>query len=77
MLKRWIKFDAGCLLAALSGFVAGPLQADVKMPPIFGDHMVLKQEAELPVWARSCETYGLPLLPLLKCARGTAYSLYQ
>jgi sialate O-acetylesterase len=27
-----------------------PLQADVKMPAIFGDHMVLQQEQKLPVW---------------------------
>ena len=26
------------------------LQADVKLPAIFGDHMVLQQEAALPVW---------------------------
>jgi sialate O-acetylesterase len=26
------------------------LRADVKMPAIFGDHMVLQQEASLPVW---------------------------
>lgn len=24
--------------------------AEVKMPAIFGDHMVLQQESKLPVW---------------------------
>jgi sialate O-acetylesterase len=32
------------LLAAL------PLHADVKLPAIFGDHMVLQQDMKLPVW---------------------------
>jgi sialate O-acetylesterase len=27
-----------------------PARADVKMPAIFGDHMVLQQEMKLPVW---------------------------
>ena len=30
--------------------VVGILQADVKMPSVFGNHMVLQQEAVLPVW---------------------------
>ena len=34
----------GLLLAASAA------QADVKLPSIFGDHMVLQQEAKLPVW---------------------------
>jgi sialate O-acetylesterase len=29
------------------------LRADVKMPAIFGDHMVLQQEATLPVWGKA------------------------
>ena len=33
-----------CLLASTS------LRADVKLPAIFGDHMVLQQEAKVPVW---------------------------
>jgi len=35
-------------IAALSGFSS--LRADVKMPLLFGDHMVLQQSAKLPVW---------------------------
>ena len=27
-----------------------PLQADVKLPALFGDHMVLQQDTRLPVW---------------------------
>ena len=37
----------GVCLIVSSGY---PLQADVKLPSIFGDHMVLQQEAKLPVW---------------------------
>ena len=38
-----------CLAAGLwSG--ALPARADVRLPGIFGDHMVLQQEATLPVW---------------------------
>ena len=29
---------------------SSPVWADVKMPAIFGDHMVLQQDAKLPVW---------------------------
>ena len=29
---------------------SSPLRADVKMPAIFGDHMVLQQDIALPVW---------------------------
>ena len=34
---------AACLLLS-------PARADVRLPGIFGDHMVLQQEATLPVW---------------------------
>jgi sialate O-acetylesterase len=36
------------LICSLAGSLS--LQADVKMPAIFGDHMVLQQEAKIPVW---------------------------
>jgi len=39
-----------CLTAFLSTGTVFPLQADVKLPSIFGDHMVLQQEAKVPVW---------------------------
>lgn len=29
---------------------AGPLRADVKLPAVFGDHMVLQREAKAPLW---------------------------
>jgi sialate O-acetylesterase len=37
---------------ALAGLFALPLpgRGDVKMPAIFGDHMVLQQEQKLPIW---------------------------
>jgi len=30
--------------------LASPLRADVKLPAIFGDHMVLQRDAKVPVW---------------------------
>ena len=32
------------------GLLCGSLFADVKLPAIFGDHMVLQQDAKLPIW---------------------------
>ncbi len=39
-----------CQTAAIFLGLTGMLQADVKLPAIFGDHMVLQQETVLPVW---------------------------
>jgi len=47
MIQRTI---TNCLATALLWGGIGFLQADVKMPGIFGDHMVLQQETALPVW---------------------------
>jgi sialate O-acetylesterase len=38
------------LLAVLIVLGALPAQADVKLPAIFGDHMVLQQDGKIPVW---------------------------
>ena len=38
---------------ALGGLAGLPLQADVKMPGIFGDHMVLQQEIKVPIWGKA------------------------
>lgn len=38
------------LSALLLSAVLPSVRGDVKMPAIFGDHMVLQQEAKLPVW---------------------------
>jgi sialate O-acetylesterase len=37
-------------LALSFALAIAPARADVKMPAIFGDHMVLQQDAKLPVW---------------------------
>jgi sialate O-acetylesterase len=37
-------------LALALGFVAASAAAEVKMPAIFGDHMVLQQDRTIPVW---------------------------
>ena len=44
---RWL----ACFCLAV-GLLSGalPARADVRLPGIFGDHMVLQQEATLPVW---------------------------
>jgi sialate O-acetylesterase len=47
MNNRWI---AGFIVATTCLGGGDLLRADVKMPSIFGDHMVLQQEAALPVW---------------------------
>jgi sialate O-acetylesterase len=39
-----------CALAAVSGLVAAPLCADVKLASPFTDHMVLQRELPVPVW---------------------------
>ena len=39
-----------CLIPALFLSTIGFLRADVKLPAIFGDHMVLQQDATLPIW---------------------------
>ncbi len=41
---------AACLVTAVYLGGTGAVIADVTMPSIFGDHMVLQQEAGLPVW---------------------------
>ena len=44
-------FRVRALLGVLAPcLLLGPARADVRLPGIFGDHMVLQQEATLPVW---------------------------
>ncbi len=50
MAMRLIIMAVGCLAITLTEFTLGPLRGDVKMPSIFGDHMILQQDAPLPVW---------------------------
>jgi sialate O-acetylesterase len=42
------RFAAYSLLLFLASF--SPLRADVKLPAIFGDHMVLQRDISVPVW---------------------------
>ncbi|HEX4084915.1 MAG TPA: GDSL-type esterase/lipase family protein [Chthoniobacteraceae bacterium] len=39
-----------CLFASAFALAAWPARADVRLPAIFGDHMVLQQGAKLPIW---------------------------
>ena len=38
------------LLCLTAGLAALPALADVKLPAIFGDHMVLQRDQKVPVW---------------------------
>jgi len=44
------RFASPLTLLFLTLFAVRPSMADVKVPSIFGDHMVLQQDASLPVW---------------------------
>jgi sialate O-acetylesterase len=44
------KLTIFCLLALAAG---GTVRADVSLPSIFGDHMVLQQGMKLPVWGKA------------------------
>jgi sialate O-acetylesterase len=41
------------LLVISAALAIGPVHADVRMPAIFGDHMVLQQSIKLPVWGKA------------------------
>jgi len=47
-IKSIFVFTAAALALLETG--AAPALAEVKLPSIFGDHMVLQQEAKVPVW---------------------------
>lgn len=42
--------SAPCALAFAVFLAAGYVQADVRLPAIFGDHMVLQRDGDIPVW---------------------------
>src|SRR5215213_3875232 len=46
MFRRVTSLTALCVIALL----AAPAAAEVKLPAIFGDHMVLQQNVPLTVW---------------------------
>ena len=46
-LKRISVFVVACFAAFC---VAAPISADVRLPQIFGDHMVLQRDQPIPVW---------------------------
>ena len=60
LLPRFLLLS--CTLTALFACPA-PLHADVKLPAIFGDHMVLQQDSKIPVWgwAAPGENVGVKL----------------
>ena len=43
-------FGMGFLLLALSLVASAPAKADVKLPAVIGDHMVLQQGMPVPIW---------------------------
>ena len=50
MTKRWIRLSGGVLLATLWAGTPGPVHANVELPSIFGQQMILQQDSPLPVW---------------------------
>jgi sialate O-acetylesterase len=48
VLFRFVR--CGSLFLTAAGALVASLQAEVKLPAIFGDHMVLQQEQKVPVW---------------------------
>jgi sialate O-acetylesterase len=48
MKPKSVRF--GAFIASSIALTASPSRADVKMPAIFSDHMVLQREATVPVW---------------------------
>jgi len=41
------------VISAVLAIGIDPVHADVHMPAIFGDHMVLQQSVKLPVWGKA------------------------
>ena len=50
--KRCFETPRGLIVAALLGWGA-PASADVKLPSVLGDHMVLQQGVLVPVWGKA------------------------
>lgn len=48
MQSRWLVKACACVAALLA--VASMARADVRLPQVFGEHMVLQQEMAVPVW---------------------------
>ena len=45
--------NTAIVIAACVPAVVGPARAEVQVPTIFGDHMVLQRGVEQPVWGRA------------------------
>jgi sialate O-acetylesterase len=52
-MQRRSHFGCGSFVIAFALAGIFQVQADVKMPAIFGDHMVLQQELKVPVWGKA------------------------
>ena len=42
-----------CISCVLLQLISSSAKADVRMPAIFGDHMVLQQGISLPIWGEA------------------------
>jgi sialate O-acetylesterase len=61
------------LVALVSSlFIATPLFADVKLPAIFGDHMVLEHDAKVPIWGWADAGEGIKITAGNATATATA-----
>jgi sialate O-acetylesterase len=49
-MNRQQRLILSVIIAALPAVLTASLQADVRLPAIFGEHMILQEEMPLPVW---------------------------
>ena len=52
-----------CVILALAAFQMPPVMAQVKLNPLFTDHMVLQQKAEVPVWGKAAPGAEVTVTP--------------
>jgi hypothetical protein len=52
----WMK---GLVLAGILVGLALPAVADVKLPAVFGRHMALQRDADIPVWGWASQSSGV------------------
>ena len=49
-MNRFVRKRFASFFCSAIAFCAGSAQADVRLPAIFSDHMVLQRDGSVPVW---------------------------
>ena len=64
----------GLLVMVLSSLIAPPARADVKLPAVISEHMVLQQDVAAPIWgwADKDEEVTVSIAGQSKSAKGGA-----